>query len=52
MDLSDLMGLARVIKNSLGRRRFTGVDMSHNPNIAGFLERVLTGHRINPGNMK
>jgi hypothetical protein len=34
MNITDTMSLAGVKKNSFCRRRFAGVDMSHNTNIA------------------
>ncbi len=30
----------------LGRRRFTGVDVSHDPNISVLLERSLASHDL------
>jgi hypothetical protein len=34
VDLSHFVGFARIEKNTLGYRRFAGVDMSYNPDIA------------------
>src|SRR5215210_4784385 len=44
VDLADLVGATRVIEDALGRRRLTGVDVSHDPDVAGLLEGVLAGH--------
>ena len=33
--LADLVGAAGVIEDALGRRRLTGVDVSHDPDVAG-----------------
>jgi hypothetical protein len=41
MDLADLVRLARVEQDTLGGRGLTGVDVSHDPDVAGFGERVL-----------
>jgi hypothetical protein len=34
MDLTDLVGTAGVEEDALGRRRFTGVDVSHDSDVA------------------
>ena len=41
--LANFVGTACVIKNALGCRRFTGVDMSHDTDIAVSLERCFAG---------
>ena len=41
---ADLMALARVIENALGRRRLAGIDMRGNADVAIFLERGGSGH--------
>jgi hypothetical protein len=35
VDLTDLVRAAGVIKNALSRRRFTGVDVGHDPDVSG-----------------
>ena len=45
MHFADLVALAGVIKNALGRRRLAGVDMRGNADIAVFVERGRAGHR-------
>jgi hypothetical protein len=35
--LADFVGAAGVVENALGRRRLTGVDVRHDPDVAGFL---------------
>jgi hypothetical protein len=47
MDLADLVGLAGIIKDALGRRRLAGVDMRHDADIAVTLERMAAGHGSN-----
>ena len=44
MDFADLMALAGVIENALGRRRLAGVDMRGNADIAIMFERGCAGH--------
>ena len=44
VDLADLVGPPRVIEDALGRRRLTGVDVRHDPDVPGLLERVLACH--------
>jgi hypothetical protein len=34
MDFANLVGLAGVLEDTLGRRRFAGVDMRHDSDIA------------------
>ena len=46
MDFADLMALARVIENALGRRRLAGIDMRGNADVAIFLERGSSGHCV------
>ena len=38
VDLAHLVGAAGVVEDALGRRRLTGVDMRHDPDVAGLLE--------------
>ena len=37
VDLADFVGAARVVEDALGRRRLTGVDVRHDPDVAGLL---------------
>ena len=37
VDLAHLVGAAGVIEDALGRRRLTGVDVRHDPDVAGLL---------------
>ena len=46
MDLTDLVGTAGVEKDALSRRRFTGVDVGHDPDVAGVCEAELAGHLV------
>ena len=39
VDLAHLMGDAGVIEHTLGRRRLPGVDVGHDPDVPGFVER-------------
>ena len=44
VDLADLVGAPGVEEDALGRRRLAGVDVSHDPDVAGSVEGVLAGH--------
>src|SRR3954451_15758936 len=44
VDLTDLVGASRVIEDALRRRRLAGVDVRHDPDVAGLFERKLAGH--------
>ncbi len=44
MDLTDLVVLARVIEDALGRSRLAGIDVGHDADVAVQLERSLTSH--------
>jgi hypothetical protein len=46
MDLADLVGLAGVIEDALGRRRLAGVDVRHDADVAIALERMAAGHDL------
>jgi hypothetical protein len=46
MHFADLVRLAGVIEDPLGRRGLAGVDMRHDPEIAVVLDRMRAGHRI------
>jgi hypothetical protein len=48
MDLADLVGLAGVIEDALGRRRLAGVDMGHDADVAIAVERMAAGHDLSP----
>ena len=41
MDLTDLVGLAGVVKNTLGRGGLTGIDVSHDADVTGIGKLVL-----------
>ena len=38
VDLADLVGAPRVVEDALGSRRLTGVDVRHDPDVAGVLK--------------
>jgi hypothetical protein len=42
--LADLVGATGVVEDALGRRRLSGVDVRHDPDVAGLLERELAWH--------
>jgi hypothetical protein len=42
--LADLVRAAGVVEDALGRRRLTGVDVRHDPDVSGVFERELTWH--------
>jgi hypothetical protein len=44
MHLADLVGLAGVIQDALGRRGLAGVDMRHDAEVAIALERIFACH--------
>ena len=44
VDLAHLVGAAGVIEDALGRRGLAGVDVGHDPDVAGLLERELARH--------
>ena len=37
VDLAHFVGAAGVVEDALGRRRLTGVDVRHDPDVAGLL---------------
>jgi hypothetical protein len=47
MDLADLVGLAGIIEDALGRRRLAGIDVGHDADVAIFVERMAAGHDLN-----
>ena len=44
VNLADFVRAARVVEDALGRRRLTGVDVRHDPDVSGLEERELAGH--------
>jgi hypothetical protein len=38
VDLTDLVSATGVVEDALGRRRLTGVDVSHDPDVAGVVK--------------
>ncbi len=49
VDLADLVGLAGVVQDALGRGRLARVDVRHDPDVAGQGKRVLTDLQDLPG---
>ena len=45
VDLADLVGLAGVVKDALGRRRLAGIDVGHDADVAN-LAQVSFGHCV------
>jgi hypothetical protein len=46
MDFADLVGLAGIIEDALGRRRLAGVDVRHDADVTIALERMAAGHDL------
>jgi hypothetical protein len=46
MNLAQLVGLARVIQNPLGRGGLTGIDMGRDADIPHHLERGGSSHAV------
>ena len=46
VDLAHFVGAAGVIEDALGRRRLTGVDVRHDPDVARFLEGEGAWHGL------
>jgi hypothetical protein len=44
VDLAELVGAPRVEQDALGRGRLAGIDVRHDPDVAGLLEGVSTWH--------
>src|SRR6201999_2340862 len=44
MDFADLMGLAGVIEDALGRRRLAGIDVRGNADVPVHVKRCYAGH--------
>ena len=42
---ADFMRLAGIEQDALGRRRLTGVDMGHDPEVSVVFDLVAAGHR-------
>jgi len=51
VDLTELVGLARVEQDPLGRGRLAGIDVGHDADVADPLERCRAGHDfdLSPG---
>ena len=49
VDLADLVGLAGVVQDALGRGRLARVDVRHDPDVPGPGERVLADHQLLAG---
>jgi len=48
VDLTDLVRAAGVVEDAFGRGRLARVDVGHDPDVAGLLERECTCHRSAP----
>ena len=48
MNLANLVGDSRVVENTLGRRRLSGVDMRHDSDVSVAFDGGLAGHREIP----
>ena len=46
VDLTDLVGPAGVVEDALGRRGLARVDVGHDPDVAGLLEREFACHCV------
>ena len=44
VDLAHLVGAAGVVEDALGRRRLARIDVGHDPDVPGLLERELARH--------
>ena len=44
MDFADLMGLAGIVENALGRRRLSGIDVGHDAEITVVFDSVAARH--------
>jgi hypothetical protein len=44
MHFADLVGLAGVVKDALGRRGLAGIDVGHDAEVAVALERIFACH--------
>ena len=51
VNLPHLVGPPGVIEDALSRRRLTGVDVSHDPDVPGVFERELTRHCVSLVNL-
>ena len=52
VDFADLMGLAGIIEDALGRRRLPGVDVSHDAEITIVFDSVAARHDPDPDCLK
>jgi hypothetical protein len=48
MDFADLVGLAGVIQDALGRRGLAGIDVGHDAEVTISLERIVACHGREP----
>jgi hypothetical protein len=48
MDFADLMALAGVVEDALGRRGLAGINVSHDAEVTVVLDRMTAGHAENP----
>jgi hypothetical protein len=44
MDFADLVGLAGVVKDALGRGGLAGIDVGHDAEVTIALERIVACH--------
>jgi hypothetical protein len=44
MDFADLMRLAGVVEDTLGRRRLARIDVGHDAEVTIMIDRMRTGH--------
>ena len=47
MHFADFVRPASVIEDTLGRGRLSGIDVSHDADVAHFLERYSASHKLN-----
>jgi hypothetical protein len=52
MNLADLMALARIIEDALGRRGLAGIDMGHDAEIAVILDFVFARHGVKSSSLR
>jgi hypothetical protein len=48
MDFADLVGLAGVVQDPLGRRGLARVDVGHDPEVAVEVQRIFACHDGDP----
>src|SRR6185369_13833966 len=49
VDLAHFVGAAGVVEDALGRRRLAGVDVRHDPDVAGLVEWEAAWHGLGGG---